>query len=97
VDAPERGERYYNEAAERLRQLAGDVVGFEPGPRAEDSYSGLLFYIYAQNGESIDEALIREGLATAWTRDGQHRDRLVGLERKAWRQGGGVCGKSVIP
>ena len=89
VDTPERGERCYNEATERLRQLAGDLVRIEPGPRTEDTYGRLLFYLYTPSGESIDETLIREGLATAWTRDGQHRDYLVGLERVAQRQGGG--------
>ena len=61
----------------------------EPGPRTEDTYGRLLFYLYTPSGESIDETLIREGLATAWTRDGQYRDYLVGLERVAQRQGGG--------
>ena len=89
VDTPERGERCYNEATERLRQLAGDLVRIEPGPRTEDTYGRLLFYLYTPSGESIDETLIREGLATAWTRDGQYRDYLVGLERVAQRQGGG--------
>ena len=43
----------------------------------------MLAYVYTQDGISIDEVLIREGLATAWTREGQHRDYLVGLERDA--------------
>ena len=38
------------------------------------------------DGISIDGALIREGFATAWTRDGRHRDQLVRLEREAQRQ-----------
>ena len=53
----------------------------------------MLAYVYTQNGISIDEVLIREGLATAWTRDGQHRDYLVGLEREAQDNGQGVCGE----
>ena len=36
---------------------------------------------YTQAGDSIDEILVSEGLANAWTRDGQHRDLLVGSER----------------
>ena len=43
----------------------------------------MLAYVYTDDGLGIDEILIREGLATAWTRDGQHRDYLVGLEREA--------------
>ena len=38
VDTPERGERCYEEATERTRQLSGDLVRIEPGPRSEDRY-----------------------------------------------------------
>ena len=31
------------------------------------------------------ETLVSEGLAVAWTRDGQHRDRLVEVEQVARR------------
>ena len=65
----------------RLRQLAGDVVRVEAGPRAADNYGRLLFYLYTTSGESIDAMLISEGLATAWTRDGQYRFLLASLER----------------
>ena len=34
---------------------------------------------------SIDETLIREGLGRAWTKDGQHRDLLLELEKEARR------------
>jgi micrococcal nuclease len=83
VDTPERGEPCYHEATERLRQLAGDVVRVEPGPRAADNYGRLLFYLYTTSGESIDAMLISEGLGTAWIRDGQYRDLLASLEREA--------------
>ncbi len=48
-----------------------------------------MFYVYTSEGESIDEILIREGLALAWTRDGQHRDVLVAAEEEARRKGRG--------
>ncbi len=51
--------------------------------------------MYAEDGISIDEALIREGLATAWTRDGQHRAYLVDLERAGAGAGCGVFGEAV--
>ena len=89
VDTPERGERCYEEATERTRQLSGDMVRIEPGPRSEDRYGRSLFYLYTRSGESIDAILIRNGLATAWTRDGQYRDVLVNLEQEARRQGTG--------
>ena len=89
VDTPERGEGCYYEATERLRQLAGDLVRIEPGPRTEDTYGRLLFYLYTPSGESIDEMMVREGFAMAWTRDGQHRDVLVAAEEEARRDGRG--------
>ena len=48
-----------------------------------------LYYVYTDQGESIDEMLVREGLAEAWTRDGQHRDVLVAAEKGARRDGRG--------
>jgi endonuclease YncB( thermonuclease family) len=83
VDTPERGERCYRQATERLDELAGNTVRVEPGPRAQDRSGRLLFYVYTGNGESIDEKLVREGLAHAWTEDGQHRDFLVDREGEA--------------
>jgi endonuclease YncB( thermonuclease family) len=90
IDAPEVGRRCAGEATARLRGLAGDTVRVEPGPRSRDSFGRLLYYVYTESGESIDETLIREGLAVAWTRDGQHRDYLVVLETQA-RQDGSGC------
>lgn len=55
----------------------------ESGPRARDPFDRLLYYIYTDSGESIDEMLVREGYARAWTRDGQYRDTLMDLERDA--------------
>ena len=89
VDTPERGERCYRQATGGLRQLAGDMVRVQSGPRARDPGGRLLYYVYTMRGNSIDEILVREGLARAWTRDGQHRDALVRLERSAQRSGSG--------
>ena len=83
VDTPEKGERCYQEATGRLKELAGDEVRVELGPRAKDRYNRLLYYVYTQDGRSIDELLVSEGLAKAWTRDGQHRGLLVGAEGEA--------------
>ena len=80
VDTPERSENSYSEATARLRELGGGEVRVELGPRSRDRYGRLLYYVYTQDGDSIDEILVSEGLAKAWTKDGQHRDLLVGLE-----------------
>ena len=89
VDTPEIGARCYKEAKERLRALAGNRVRVEPGPRHQDRGGRLLLYVYTEAGISIDETLIREGLAVAWTRDGQHRDLLVALAKEAQTTGMG--------
>ena len=89
VDTPERAERCYRQASGALRQLAGGMVRVESGPRARDPGGRLLYYIYTMQGNSIDEILVREGLALAWARDGQHRDALVRLERGARTSGSG--------
>ena len=83
ADTPERGEPCFGEATDRLRELAGDSVRVESGPRDEDRYQRSLYYVYDMDGQSIDEILIREGLAQAWTQDGQHRDVLVAAEEAA--------------
>ena len=89
VDTPERGKACFKEATNRLRSLAGSQVRVEPGPRAQDRGGRLLLYVYTESGNSIDEILIREGLAVAWTRDGQHRDILVSLAKEAQTMGTG--------
>lgn len=83
VDTPERGQRCFQEATERLRQLTGRTARVEAGPRDTDRYGRRLYYVYTEDGTSIDAGLVREGLARAWTRDGQHRDSLIQLEREA--------------
>lgn len=81
VDTPERSESCASEAASRLRDLAGGSVRLEDGPRLADRFGRRLAYVYTGGGLNIDEILVREGLAEAWTGDGQHRDFLVELER----------------
>ena len=89
VDTPEVGEPCATEATERLRELSGNTIRLQNGPRLTDTYGRILDYVYTAGGVSIDEALVREGLATAWTQDGQHRDYLVGVEREAQETGAG--------
>ena len=89
VDTPERGQRCFSQATHWLRQLSSSTVRVEQGPRQWDAGGRLLFYAYTEAGNSIDEMLIREGMATAWTRDGQHRRLLLELEQLARRSGKG--------
>lgn len=87
MDTPEIGEKCADEATERLRKLAGDTVRVERGPRATDRFGRTLAYVYTESGLSIDELLVKEGLAVAWKRDGQHKDYLMELEREAKSEG----------
>ncbi len=48
------------------------VALLERGTRAADRCDRPLYHLYTGTGDSIDAALIREGLGRAWTRDGQH-------------------------
>jgi endonuclease YncB( thermonuclease family) len=89
VDTPEVGQRCADDATDRLKGLAGSKVRVESGPRSTDRYGRLLYYVYDIDGDSIDARLILEGLARAWTEDGQHRDLLVSLEEKARGAGRG--------
>ena len=59
------------------------------GPRASDRYGRSLYYIYTEGGDSIDEILVREGLAVAWTADGQHLQYLMSLADRARNEGVG--------
>jgi endonuclease YncB( thermonuclease family) len=89
VDAPEQGGQCFSEATDRLQELAGDGVRVDLGPREMDEFNRVLAYVYTEAGDSIDETLVREGLSWAWTRDGQHRDVLMALERDARHRGAG--------
>ncbi len=90
INTPERGERYYGEATDRLKQLACRTVRLEDGPRIKDEFGRRLAYLYTADGFSVDVLMIGEGFAEAWTRDGQHRDTLIGLEDSA-RQNEAGC------
>jgi endonuclease YncB( thermonuclease family) len=89
IDAPERGEECAVLATTAARRLVGSEVRLEDGPRITDDGGRRLAYVFSPVGNSIDSQLVSGGHARAWTRDGQHRDRLVEYERsaKATRQG----------
>ena len=89
IDTPERGEKCYREAKNALKSLVGSTVRLELGPRTMDPSGRSLYYTYTAAGNSVDEILVSEGLAEAWTRDGQHRDFLMELERSARLSGAG--------
>ncbi len=83
IDTAERGDRCYAEASSRLADLAASEIRLAADARNRDRNGRLLRYAYTPAGFSIDAALVAEGLARAWTRDGAQRDALVALEATA--------------
>ena len=83
VDTQERGEGCAKQATARLTSLAGNTIRVEAGPRATGPNGRSLFYVYTMAGNNVEAILIREGLARAWAKDGQHRGYLVSLEESA--------------
>jgi micrococcal nuclease len=83
VDTPERGDPCYREATDALARLIGGDVRLRADARNRDSNGRLLRYVYTPEGRSIDAALISDGMAVAWTRDGALRDGMVALEQSA--------------
>ncbi len=89
IDAPEEGEKCYQEATERNRELVGTTVRLEADARNEDEYGRLLRYVFTNDGASVDAALVSEGLAEAWRDDGRYLNRLTILETDARQRGTG--------
>jgi len=46
VDTPDSAERCFTDAIEWFRELAGETVRVEFGPRKEDRYGRILCYVY---------------------------------------------------
>jgi len=66
INAPEKGQPYYEESTNRLKQLIeGKEVILEKDVNDKDQYGRLLRYIFL-NDENINVKLVREGLATAY-------------------------------
>jgi micrococcal nuclease len=89
IDAPEEGEKCYQEATERNRELVRTTVRLEADARNEDQYGRLLRYVFTNDGVSVDAALVSEGLAEAWRDDGRYANRLTILETDARQHGTG--------
>jgi endonuclease YncB( thermonuclease family) len=60
------------EAKEQLTKLAGQSIRIEPGPDDSVRNDSNHYYFYTADGVSIENSLIRDGLALAWSQDGKH-------------------------
>ena len=86
------------EAAERSRELAGQHVLLAADPAYDlDGQHRRLFYAYTADGVSIDETLIREGLAHAVHPDASHGPDLAALEASAQADAQGCLWSTPAP
>jgi len=60
------------QAKEQLARLAGRSIRVEPGPIDSVRNASNHYYFYTGDGISIEDSLIRDGLALAWSQDGKH-------------------------
>ena len=80
IDTPEIGERYYEEASDKNRELVGGkTVELQRGNRDEDVYGRLLRYVYIEN-VFVNAELVTEGYARAYIFDHEERYSRVLLQ-----------------
>jgi endonuclease YncB( thermonuclease family) len=90
AEAPLQTQPCGPEALERNRELAGARVLLEEDPAYPfDAAGARLLYAYTAGGQSIDAALIREGLARAVRIDARHGAELAALQAEAQASGRG--------
>ncbi|MFN3384587.1 MAG: thermonuclease family protein [Archaeoglobaceae archaeon] len=84
INAPEKGQRFYEEAKNRLEDLVkGKEVLMEKDVRDRDKYGRLLRYVYV-NGTFVNVLMVKEGLAYAYIVEKlQYEDELRKAEEEA--------------
>jgi len=70
-------------ARERLTSMAGGAIRIEPGPPDTVRNNSDHYYLFTAEGRSIEEQLVREGLALVWTQDGEHLGWFVLRDARA--------------
>lgn len=84
INTPEKGEVYYSEAKEFLKQLVlNQTVELEYGKEKYDKYGRTLAYIFLNN-ENINLKLVRGGFANFYFPSG--RDRYYPVFKKEWEE-----------
>lgn len=82
IDAPDNGEKCFEEAKARNAELVGATVRLEAGDRDQDEDGRLLRNVFNEDGLSIEATLVAEGLAEAQG-DGVYSQRLRIMETEA--------------
>ena len=97
MDTPERGECYWYEARDRVRELEGQRLALERDTTEWDSFGRLLRHVYASDGRWLNGDLVAGGFARVMTvgDDDTYSERLQTLENAARASnvgGWGACG-----
>lgn len=96
VDAPEREEPFYNEAADFNRDLVeGETVILVRDVSETDQYGRLLRYVYLEDGTFVNGELIANGLTRLVTfpPDVAQTEYLRDLQAQAREAGAGMWGR----
>jgi endonuclease YncB( thermonuclease family) len=83
IDAPDKGEKCFEEAKDRNTELMGATLRLEAGGRDQDEDGRLLRYVFKEDGVSVEAALLAEGLAEAQHDNAVYRQRFEVLETDA--------------
>jgi micrococcal nuclease len=93
IEAPESGEKCFQEAKARNTKLLTKTVLLESNTRDQDEEGRLLRYVFNEDGVSIEAALIGEGLAKARAEGGKYHTRFTTMETDARENGVGCLWK----
>lgn len=99
MDTPERGEPFYEEAAEANRRLVqGRQVILVRDVSETDRFGRLLRYVYLEDGAFVNGELVALGYAVAATfpPDVAQQALLFRLQREAWQRGAGLWAEAAI-
>ncbi|MFA5084466.1 MAG: thermonuclease family protein [Candidatus Paceibacterota bacterium] len=88
INAPEKGERCYSEASEKLKELVlGKEIFLERDMQDKDKYNRSLRYVYLDNesAESVNEMIVEGGFAVSYILlpNTKHKDRIIYAEEGA--------------
>lgn len=100
IDAPELHSNNPNQMmlAKRSRdflreRIEGETITLDIGADPRDAYGRVLAYATTEEGDSIQEMLLREGLASAYLRFAFAKEsEFIGYQREAQEAGAGVWG-----
>lgn len=97
IDTPEMGKQpqpYAEEAKNFTKKLLnGDTVYLEKDVSDRDKYGRLLMYIYTPDGKSVQEELLKAGLARVayvYAPNTKYVDQYYALQKEAQKQGVGI-------